>query len=173
MTIIVKQLSKTYDTGTETIRVLNRLDLTMEKGTWATVIGPSGSGKSTLLKCVGGLEKPDTGGEITFDGWHLETAKRDELAAFRREKVGFIFQDYKLFEQFTVLDNVMLPLIPYEQQERLKKKAIAILEMLGLDRRLHHYPAQLSGGEKQRTAIARAMINSPGLLICDEPTGNL
>lgn len=173
MEIEVQNLSKTYNTNAGKLPVLKDVSFSLERGEWLTVIGPSGSGKSTLLHCVAGLIVPDPESKITYNQWSLADAKVDEVQAFRRANIGFIYQDYKLFPQFNVLLNVMLPQIPFERKDVLKKRAEQLLERVNLADRIMHMPGQLSGGEKQRVAIARALINRPNLLICDEPTGNL
>lgn len=173
MELEVKNLSKTYKTISGELPVLKNVSFSLEKGDWLTVIGPSGSGKSTLLHCIAGIISPDAGSVINYNQWQIHNAKNEEVQKFRRERLGFIYQDYKLFPQFNTLLNVMLPLIPYEKKEVLIKKAEQLLERVQLSERMKQMPGQLSGGEKQRVAIARSLINNPDLLICDEPTGNL
>lgn len=168
----VHNLSKTYETSAETIDVLQDISFQMEHGDWLTIIGPSGSGKSTLLHCIAGIITTNTG-DILYDEFNIGTVPDEVKRTFRREKLGFIYQDYRLFRQFDTLTNVMLPLMPYQTNRVLKNKAINLLQQVGLGDRLQSMPSQLSGGEKQRVAIARALINDPQYLICDEPTGNL
>lgn len=173
MILHVSHLSKTYQTAAEELQVLQEISFSVRSGEWLTIIGPSGSGKSTLLHCISGMTKPDKGSSVKYDDWELLTAKEEEQQTFRRKHIGFIYQDYRLFDQFTVLTNTMLPLVPYEAKDVLKEWATALLKQVGLGDRMHHVPSQLSGGEKQRAGIARALINQPAYLLCDEPTGNL
>ena len=169
----MKSLSKTYKTTAGDLPILKDIDFTLEEGEWLTIVGRSGSGKTTLLQCVAGLLPADDGSEIQFNDLIINNAKDEELQKFRRETLGFVYQDYKLFDQFNCELNVMLPLLPFEDKEKLKVKAHQLLGKVGLSDRVNHFPAQLSGGEKQRVAIARSLINDPEILICDEPTGNL
>ncbi|RPF53419.1 ABC transporter ATP-binding protein [Aquisalibacillus elongatus] len=173
MKLNVSNLNKTYQTATDDLQILKNINFTLNEGEWLTILGPSGSGKTTLLQCIAGLLPADEGSVIQYDEFQISDAKDQELQAFRRHQLGFIYQDYKLFDQFHAELNVMLPLVPYQNQDALKSRAQELLEKVHLGDRRHHYPAQLSGGEKQRLAIARALINEPSLLICDEPTGNL
>jgi lipoprotein-releasing system ATP-binding protein len=135
-------------------------------------MGPSGSGKSTLLYVLGALEPP-TSGEVTLDSQNPYTLDQKSLAAFRNRQVGFVFQDHCLLPQCSVLDNVLVPTLVGERDASAGARARTLVEQVGLGDRLHHRPAALSGGEKQRAAIARALIRQPRLLLCDEPTGNL
>src|SRR5690625_2030669 len=169
----VKSLSKTYKTTAGDLPILKDIDFTLEEGEWLTIVGRSGSGKTTLLQCVAGLLPADDGSEIQFNDLIINNAKDEELQKFRRETLGFVYQDYKLFDQFNCELNVMLPLLPFEDKEKLKVKAHQLLGKVGLSDRVNHFPTQLSGREKQRVAIARSLINDPEILICDEPTGNL
>lgn len=173
MKLEVRNLSKTYRTAGRELKVLRNINFSLKEGEWLTVIGRSGSGKTTLLKCIAGLLSVDEGSIIRYDHWSIQDGKEEELQAFRRENLGFIYQDYQLFDQFRCELNVMLPLLPFEKKENVREKARSLLEKVHLSDRLEHFPHQLSGGEKQRVAIARALINDPKLLICDEPTGNL
>lgn len=172
MSIIhIKDVQVEYN-GFHTVHALQDVSLSIDKGEWITILGPSGSGKTTLLNVIGGMERSSSG-EVEVAGIDLDKLSNDLLQNFRREKIGFIFQNYRLFDQFTVLENVMLPQWPYMAKKEIEKKAIGLLEQLHMSHRLYHLPGELSGGEKQRTAIARAIIHSPEILLCDEPTGNL
>jgi lipoprotein-releasing system ATP-binding protein len=165
-------LSKTYPTPAGDLTVLRDVTLSLNPGESASVMGPSGSGKSTLLYILGGLEPP-TAGTIELDGKNPYALSPDALAAFRNKDVGFVLQDHCLLPQCTVLENVLVPTLVGEADPSAAERARAILQMVGLEARLDHRPAELSGGEKQRAAIARALIRRPRLILCDEPTGNL
>lgn len=172
MHIKLQNVSKSYQSGTESIHVLKEIGFTIESGSWLTITGPSGSGKTTLMRLLSGIELADKG-QITLGELDAMIATEEERRSFRRDFVGYIFQDFQLFDQFDVLTNVMIPLLPYKSKVEVERKAKEILEMVGLHHRLKHMPSQISGGEKQRTAIARALMNDPQLILCDEPTGNL
>jgi len=166
-----ENVSKIYETAAGPVEVLNKANLTLATGEAAAIMGPSGSGKSTMLYLLGALDTP-TSGTITLNGTNVPALNEGEAAAFRNENLGFVFQDHALLPQCTVLENVLIPTLvapvgPYEVRAR------KLLERVGLTHRLGHFPAQLSGGEKQRAAIARALIREPQLVLCDEPTGNL
>lgn len=171
MFIQVKKINKTFGSKYP-VQALNNVSLTVEEGGWLTIMGPSGSGKTTLLNIIGGMETLDDG-ELEVDGRQIARFSYDELQTFRREMIGFVFQHYQLFDQYTVLENVMIPQWPYQDLSTIKQKAKEILTQLHMKERMNHLPGELSGGEKQRTAIARALINDPKILLCDEPTGNL
>ncbi|MDF1508946.1 ABC transporter ATP-binding protein [Robertmurraya sp. DFI.2.37] len=173
MQLNVVNLNKTYKTASGEIQILKDITFNLEEGEWITILGRSGSGKTTLLQCLAGLLPPDEGSQIQFSNISISEANEDELQNYRQKYLGFIYQDFKLFPQFNCLLNVMLPLLPFENKNKVKEKALHLLEKVNLSDRLEHFPSQLSGGEKQRIAIARALINDPKLLICDEPTGNL
>ncbi len=166
-----ENVSKIYETAAGPVEVLNKANLTLAPGEAAAIMGPSGSGKSTMLYLLGALDTP-TNGTITLNGTNVPALNEGQAAAFRNENLGFVFQDHALLPQCTVLENVLVPTLvapvgPYEVRAR------KLLERVGLTHRLDHFPAQLSGGEKQRAAIARALIREPQLVLCDEPTGNL
>jgi lipoprotein-releasing system ATP-binding protein len=165
-------LSKTYTTPAGDLHVLRDVSISLTPGDAACVMGPSGSGKSTLLYILGGLEPPSSG-TVTLSGTNPYTLKADGLAAFRNREIGFVLQDHCLLPQCTVLENVLVPTLVGEPDGDAGARAEALLEQVGLGERLHHRPAELSGGEKQRAAIARALVREPRLLLCDEPTGNL
>jgi putative ABC transport system ATP-binding protein len=164
--IVVKDIIKEY----ETAHALRGVSMEIGKGQWVNIMGPSGSGKSTLLNIIGGLDTA-TSGDVLIDSKNIETLKEDELAVFRREKIGFMFQQSHLIPYLTAVENVMLA--QYFHSMADEKEAEEALIRVGLGQRLSHRPSQLSGGEQQRICIARALINSPELLLADEPTGNL
>jgi ABC-type lipoprotein export system ATPase subunit len=168
-----KSLSKMYDEGTE-VHALDNVSMDILKGEFLVIWGPSGSGKSTLLNIIGTLDRPSSG-KVILDGVDVSTLIGNALADFRRNKIGFIFQLFHLVPTLTVLENVILPLLPYQRKLpfRLTDRAKGLLEQVGLGKRISHLPGQLSGGEQQRTAIVRALINQPYLILADEPTGNL
>jgi lipoprotein-releasing system ATP-binding protein len=169
----VKNLSKEYRTPRGALPILDDVNLTLRRGEAIAVMGPSGSGKSTLLYILGALDSPSAG-TVTLDGRNpFELAERD-LAAFRNREVGFIFQDHCLLPQCSVLENVLAPtLVAGTSGGDEVERARSLLDEVGLTDRLEHLPGELSGGEKQRAALARALIREPSLLLCDEPTGNL
>ena len=163
----LKGVTKVYK---GTVKALDNLDLTIDKGEWLAIIGPSGSGKSTALNIIGALDRP-TEGTVNVAGLDITTLKQDALAKFRREKVGFVFQQFHLVPYLTAVENVMLA--QYFHSLVDEREAQQALEKVSLGHRLDHLPSQLSAGEQQRVCIARALINEPELLLADEPTGNL
>ena len=165
-------IAKSYDTPAGALQVLAGVSLSLENGEAAAITGPSGSGKSTLLYIAGGLEAPSAG-TVDLDGTNPYQLRPDALARFRNREVGFVFQDHCLLPQLTVLENTLVPTLVGEPDADARDRARVLLTAVGLEPRVHHRPAQLSGGEKQRAAIARALVRSPRLLLCDEPTGNL
>ncbi|MDO5676018.1 MAG: ABC transporter ATP-binding protein [Propionibacteriaceae bacterium] len=168
-----RDLSKIFRVGDSRVVALNRVNLTIPRGSFTAVVGTSGSGKSTLLNMLGGLEHP-TAGEVFVAGQPLHRFSQSELVTYRREQVGFIFQSFNLLPQLTALDNVALPLsfrgIPKSARQA---RARAVLNQLGLAKHMHHKPGQMSGGQQQRVGIARALAIQPTLVFADEPTGNL
>ena len=171
--IEINTLSKTYESGEECVLALVDVDLKIEKGELVSVMGPSGSGKSTLLTILGGLNHP-TRGEVMVDDIPIYKLPMERLADFRREYLGFIFQSFQLIPYLTVIENVMLPLAITEKSNREQvQMAEGILGRMGLKGKERRLPDQLSGGEQERVAIARALVNSPPILLADEPTGNL
>jgi len=171
--IEINTLSKTYESGEECVLALVDVDLKIERGEFVSVMGPSGSGKSTLLTILGGLNHP-SGGEVVVDEIPIYKLPLERLADFRREYLGFIFQSFQLIPYLTVIENVMLPLAITEKSNREQvQMAEGILERMGLRGKERRLPDQLSGGEQERVAIARALVNSPPILLADEPTGNL
>lgn len=172
-TLIKVHVDKTFRRGSEEIHVLTGLDLEVPKGEFLALMGPSGSGKSTLLNLIGGLDRP-TKGWIEIDGTRLEGMSDRELAAWRARHVGLVFQFYNLLPVLTAERNVELPLLLTHLSKAERRKHVeTALEVVGLMHRGEHYPRQLSGGEQQRTGIARAIVTDPTLLLCDEPTGDL
>ncbi|MCS6972345.1 MAG: ABC transporter ATP-binding protein [Turneriella sp.] len=172
--LAVRELHKSYHDGEIRAEVLKGISFTVNAGEFVAIQGPSGAGKSTLLNLLGALDKPDSG-TIEVDGRTITSAiTEQEIDLFRRDKVGFVFQNHYLLQEFTVLENVMLPLrvqgIPKEQA---MAAAAEILNRVGLGHRLQHLPSQISGGESQRAAFARAVVKKPALILADEPTGNL
>lgn len=172
--LTAKNLRKSFHNGTNRVDAVKGADMSIKKGEGLFIIGPSGAGKSTLLHILGGLEKPDKG-EVMLDGEDIYRLSDKKQAVIRNEKIGFVFQFYHLLSEFTVLENVMLPGLMRRicMAGEVKKRAEELLAKVGLSKRLNHRPAETSGGEQQRAAIARALVNSPKILFCDEPTGNL
>jgi putative bacteriocin export ABC transporter (lactococcin 972 group) len=172
MLIRTKNISKEYENGEATTKVLCNVSFDIDKGEFVSIMGPSGSGKSTLMHILGLLDRP-TSGTYLFEGQDVSKFSDDELANFRNEKIGFVFQAFHLLPKTTILENVMLPLIYSKDKKDHEQKAKKILEDVGLTHRINYLTNQISGGEKQRVAIARALVNNPDVLFADEPTGNL
>ena len=171
--IDARKLTKKYGSGSGQVKALDGLDFRVESGEMVAIMGPSGSGKSTLLHLLGALETP-TSGTIALAGEHFEGLDDRELTLLRREKIGFVFQFFNLLASLDALENVMLPaLIAGRRDAKTEKRAKSLLKRVGLSRRVHHLPAELSGGEQQRVSIARALLLEPELILADEPTGNL
>ena len=167
------QLTKRYDQGGLNVEVLKGVTLNIGKGERAAIMGASGSGKSTLLHLLGGLEKA-SGGEVVLDGVNINKVSAAKLAKLRNKSLGFIYQSHHLLGEFTVLENVAMPLlIGGESVKPARVRANELLQRVGLGHRIEHKPGELSGGERQRAAVARALINKPSLILADEPTGNL
>jgi putative ABC transport system ATP-binding protein len=172
--IIAKNLRQTYMSGGRPLTVLDEVDLSIDAESFIAIVGPSGSGKTTLLGLLAGLDVP-TAGSVMLDGKDLGTLSDDERARFRARNVGFVFQTFQLIPTLTAQENVMVPLelANVVSNEEAETRSRDLLTSVGLGDRMHHYPAQLSGGEQQRVALARAFANQPKVLFADEPTGNL
>ena len=167
--IRTKEIRKSFGT----LEVLKGIDLLVERGEVVSIVGPSGAGKTTLLQILGTLSRPSSG-EIEIDGEAVRALSDRQLSRFRNTKIGFVFQFHHLLPEFTALENVCIPgYIGGRDRREVEKRAAELLEMLGMEHRSSHKPAELSGGEQQRVAIARALINSPAVLLADEPSGNL
>ncbi len=166
-------LCKSFQMGKQTVIALDQLDLEIAPGTFTVIMGPSGSGKSTLLYQMGGLDRP-TSGSLMVDGLTIDKLDENDLAVYRRNKVGFIFQSFNLISSLNALDNVAFPMrfcgISAPQRHN---RAANLLKQMGLEKRMGHKPTELSGGQQQRVAVARALVNNPPLILADEPTGNL
>lgn len=162
-----------FQDGLRVIKVLRGTNLTVHKGDFVAIVGASGSGKTTLLNLIGGLDRP-TSGTILVDGVEITKLDDDELSEMRRHKIGVLFQDQHLLPIFTALENVQVPMLLDEvRAEKRYKRAMKLLEAVGVDHRAHHMPHELSGGMRSRVALARAIANDPAVLLCDEPTGDL
>ena len=169
----VNHLYKSYQTGTVTYEVLKDVSFEVKRGEFVAVMGPSGSGKTTLLNCISCFIPHDKG-EILLDGKDLSKLKERQIAKVRNEKLGFVFQDFMLLDGLTVFENVCIPkVIREEPYRKMEQKAKELLAMFGIEQIKDKYPAEISGGQKQRTAVARALMNEPLLILADEPTGNL
>lgn len=169
----LRKINKIYKGKTENIHILKDLDLKVSEGEFISILGKSGSGKSTLLNVIGMLDSIDNG-EIFIEEKKIDRGNEKEIDEIKNKKIGFVFQFHYLLPEFTALENVMLPaLLKGEDKKKAEEKAKKLLEEVGLGERLHHKPSELSGGEKQRAAISRALINDPEILLADEPTGNL
>jgi putative ABC transport system ATP-binding protein len=168
--IVLRSVTKTYRRGERRITALQDVSFEMSQGELALLVGPSGSGKTTLLNLIGALDRPDRG-EIIVGGAEITGLSRAAAALYRNGRVGFIFQSYNLLPQLTALENVLLPMLPKRRADR--RRAVELLDAVGLSDRGSHRPSELSGGEQQRVAIARALANDPAIILADEPTGNL
>ncbi|GAA0085891.1 ABC transporter ATP-binding protein [Clostridium sp. CTA-7] len=171
--INIKNISKTYNIGSEKLTVLDDVSLKIEKGEFVAIVGPSGSGKSTLMNMIGGLDRPSRG-EVIIEGEDISKFKDKKMSKFRNEKIGFVFQSFNLEPTLTAVENVMMPLmIAGASDKEMNDKAKSVLEALGMGDRMKHKPTELSGGQRQRVSIARALVNDPKIILADEPTGNL
>jgi ABC-type lipoprotein export system ATPase subunit len=168
--VVVRSVTKTYRRGLRQISALEDVSFDMSQGELALFVGPSGSGKTTLLNLIAALDRPDRG-KIIVGELEITSLSRSAAARYRNERVGFIFQSYNLLPQLTALENILLPMLPKRRPDR--RRAVELLDAVGLSDRSSHRPAELSGGEQQRVAIARALANDPALILADEPTGNL
>jgi len=175
--LVAHNIHKTYRTGAKEVRAVNGISLEVRKAESLAIVGPSGAGKSTLLHLLGGLDLP-TSGKVILDDTDIYKMSDKERANTRNERIGFVFQFYHLLPEFTALENVMMPGLIRgnairNTQYAVRKRAMDVLQSVGLENRAGHRPGELSGGESQRVAIARALVNEPEILLCDEPTGNL
>ena len=169
----IKELWKSYQSGEETIHALRAVDLNINDGDFLCIMGESGAGKSTLLSILGGLNHPSKG-KVIVDEIDIYALTHEQIATFRSEYLGFVFQSFNLVPYLTVLENVMLPLVISDMKEKEKEeRAVTSLERVGLKKKIYRLPDQLSGGEQERVAVARAIVNKPPVILADEPTGNL
>ena len=167
--IYIEGIKKSFGT----LEVLKGVDLHIGKGKVVSIVGPSGAGKTTLLQIIGSLERPDAG-RVTIDGTEINSLKGNDISDFRNHKIGFVFQFHQLLPEFSALENVMIPaLIAGKSKKEAKEKAMELLRFMSLEQRASHKPAEMSGGEKQRVAVARALVNNPAVILADEPSGSL
>ena len=167
--IEIKAITKSFGS----LQVLKGIDLHIDKGEIVSIVGPSGAGKTTLLQIIGTLDRPDSG-EIIIDGTNVEQLSTDKMSVFRNQHIGFVFQFHQLLPEFTALENIMIPAyIAGVSPKQAKKRAKELLDFMGLADRASHKPNELSGGEKQRVAVARALVNNPAVILADEPSGSL
>lgn len=169
--VTVNDLTKIYKQGTDEVHAVDHVSFSIKKGEFAAIIGQSGSGKTTLLNLIGGIEHP-TSGRVEIDGVDIHAIDDNALARIRRQKIGYIFQDFNLIPILTASENIIMPLL-LDSKKVDKAELKSLAEFLGIEHRLNHLPSQMSGGQKQRVAIARALINHPSIILADEPTGNL
>jgi len=169
--IELENIAKIYDIGEVKVTALDNISFRCEKGEVVSIMGPSGSGKSTLLNVLGCLDRP-TNGRYCLEGQDVSSLSDNQLAVIRNRKLGFVFQSYNLLPKMTALENVELPMV-YAGQGHRRERALEALESVGIGNRAHHHPSEMSGGEQQRVAIARCLINNPLIILADEPTGNL
>ncbi len=173
--IELRNITKVYHLGEIDLPVLKGISLSIEDGEFVSLTGASGSGKSTLMNILGCLDHP-SGGEYLLDGRDVAGLNADERARLRNARIGFVFQNFNLLPRTSAIENVMMPAYyrhPVQKTAQIRERALQLIRLVGLEERMHHTPAQLSGGQQQRVAIARSLINSPGILLADEPTGNL
>ena len=169
--VTVNDLTKIYKQGTDEVHAVDHVSFSIKKGEFAAIIGQSGSGKTTLLNLIGGIEHP-TSGKVEVDGVDIHAIDDNALARIRRQKIGYIFQDFNLIPILSASENIIMPLL-LDSKKVDKAELESLAEFLGIEHRLNHLPSQMSGGQKQRVAIARALINHPSIILADEPTGNL
>ncbi len=171
--IAIDNITKFYHVGTETVKALQGVSISINRGEYVAIMGPSGSGKSTLMNMIGALDTP-TGGQYVLNGTDVSRLSDDSLAEIRNKEIGFVFQTFNLLPRYTALENAMLPLIyaGFPKSERIKLGE-EVMEKVGLTDRMQHKPNEMSGGQRQRVAVARALVNKPSIILADEPTGNL
>ncbi len=171
--IEISGITKHYQVGTQAVKALQGVDLTIKKGEYVAIMGPSGSGKSTLMNVIGALDTP-TGGTYVLNGTDVSRMSDDQLAEIRNKEIGFVFQTFNLLPRYTALENVMLPLIYAGMSKPVRlTRGNDVIRKVGLEDRAMHKPNELSGGQRQRVAVARALVNDPSIILADEPTGNL